>query len=569
MKHFHHLLKSLVASILQAQRRLLQHILFRLCCILFCLTAINNASMANDIVSAINKISTEDAFLQGQQHLQQANTTLAELSLTHIPANSPYAKLLAGNIATQNGDYDRAFSLLIPLQSNQTLIKSAAASLHASLSVAYEKQGDTINALDQRIRLESYLEDVTTTSINHDLIWQLLSGLSLQELIIMRGESANTTTQGWIDLSLAAKNQDIIASINTWASSYADHPAYDLAKKLLSQNAAQVSSGYPETLDKLPSNSSIAVIFLQESEPLSAKASAFIQGLQAAINKHAMLNSIKIYSAKNNNENFTQQYELAKSEGAEYFLTPKLIESVDALDTDASKTIRSILGQADLSTNDEAEAIATFAAHNAVQHISIITTNDSVAKKMLASFQSAWKRASGNEVSIITLAENTSSDNNDLFDLKEKISDQTHDMLVLALSAKNTRAIRPHIDISTPVFAFSNSNEITKNSESNTTLNALRFVDIPFLIDANNTKFAYYRKQAATLESPENNSYELWRAFALGVDYLHLLTSQTKSTPIDVIIDGLTGKISLDKSGNIKRQLSVARFTYEGIVLEQ
>src|SRR5687768_3149174 len=74
--------------------------------------------------------SAEDTFLQGLKHLQQNNITQAQVTLTRLPSQSPYSKLLAGNIAAQQGDTDQAFLLLLPLQSNTQLIKPAVASLH-------------------------------------------------------------------------------------------------------------------------------------------------------------------------------------------------------------------------------------------------------------------------------------------------------------------------------------------------------------------------------------------------------------------------------------------------------
>lgn len=572
MKYFHSLFKKLAALILQACIRLLQYIFIPLCGILLCLASIHSAALADENATVANKISAEEAFLEGQRYLEQANLPFAELSLTRIASNSPYAKLLAGNIAANNGEYDRAFLLLLPLQSNQTLIKTAVASLHASLSNAYEKQGDIINALDQLMRKETFLQDLLSINTNHERIWQLLSSMPVQELIAIRGESTDTNSQGWIDLSLATKNPEHGSSINIWANSYPDHVASEFSKKLLAQLNTQKENGSLKLLNKLPSNGQVALILPLDNGSHSANTDAFIQGLQAALNKHAMLNAIKVYPSQSTQESIAQQYTVAKNEGAEYvlapeFITPKLAETqiYTAIDTvDEANTPTRMAIQINLPIDDEAKAIAAFASSNAIQHITIITTDDDAASHLLTRFQGAWEDVSNNAAITITLAHNIKPGDADLLDLKAQIASQTHDMVVLATSAQNVRTIRPYLNISTPVFAFSNINEIVNNDQSNASLNAVRFTDIPFLIHRDDAKFAYYQSQSADI-----NSNQLLRNFALGVDYMELLIIRASAATNEMAINGLTGQLHIDKNGNIQRQLSIARFSDNGIVLEK
>jgi outer membrane PBP1 activator LpoA protein len=110
--------------------------------------------------------------------------------------------------------------------------------------------------------------------------------------------------------------------------------------------------------------------------------------------------------------------------------------------------------------------------------------------------------------------------------------------------------------------AFSDINMLDNDANANIALNAIYFVDIPFLLAPNNAQFSDYREPSAALK---NN--ELKRYFALGVDYLQLLTTGTEGNGL--VIEGLTGKLSLDDSGLVKRQLTVAKFTDQGIVLEK
>lgn len=573
MNPLHHLPKFLVAPILQRHYRLLQRILLRMSLIAIGSMSFSATSWAD------NKMSAEEAFLQGQQHVEQANTPLAELSLTRIPPASPYAKLLAGNIAAKNGEFDRTFLLLLPLQSNNTFTKAAAASLHASLSSAYEKQGDTANAVDQLMRREAYLENAEAINSNHNSIWRLLSGSLLEDLITMRGESADTTIQGWIDLSLVAKNQDVASGLSAWVNSYPDHAATAFAKNLASVNSKQ-----PKALVGLPSRGSIALVLPFGLEAYAAKADAFKLGLQAALTKHGIPNAIKIYPSSGNKESATDQYTLAKSEGAAYIiglvsnteLVPNEAPTESGIDmnsialldvnTPETKTLTASNStlSAGLSLKDEAQTIAAFATSNAIQHVVIVATDSEAAKQMVDNFQAVWETALGYQLKTITLPHDIKSGDTNLLDLKTKISEQAHDMVLLVMSAAEARIIRPYLDISTPTLAFSSIYEVANDTVSNTSLNAVRFVDIPFLLAADDAQLAYYRSQSIGL-----NSNELLRWFALGVDYLQLLIASTHAPGSELVINGLTGKLTLDKTGPIKRQLSMARFTYDGVVLEK
>ena len=500
--------------------------------------------------------------MQGQQYIEQADLELAALSLTRIPPNSPYAKLLAGNIAAKNAEFDRTFILLLPLQSNLDLNQTAIASLHASLSDAYEKQGDIASAIEQLVRRHPYLVDAQSISHNQQRVWKLLSTQTPADLIAMRGESADTTIQGWIDLSLATKNHDIATSLSTWSNSYPDHIASAFAKTLAT------TAPEPSTASAVI-NGNIALILPPVHEGISERVAAFKLGLQAALSKRNMPNEIKSYTRENDLEDINTQYSLAKSEGADYAIAPNFgialtspnPVSVVALNADISKQ------HADLSLQDEAHRIAEFATRNAMQNILILTTANEPASQMLQSFVQAWQTERGFSLKIISLIPSAvgvkdSFDLNQLMDLKANIALQAQDMLLLAMSGPEVKNVRPYLDISMPTMTFSDINMLDSDANANIALNAIYFVDIPFLLAPNNSQFSDYREHSATLK---NN--ELKRYFALGVDYLQILTTGPMGN--DLIIEGLTGKLSLDHNGQIKRQLSVAKFTDQGVVLEK
>ena len=412
------------------------------------------------------------------------------------------------------------------------------------------------------MRRHPYLVDAQAISHNQQRVWKLLSTQTPADLIAMRGESADTTIQGWIDLSLATRNQDVATSLSTWSNSYPDHIASAFAKTLAT--TAPEPSTAPAVI-----NGNIALILPPVHEGISERVAAFKLGLQAALSKRNMPNEIKSYTRANDLEDINTQYSLAKSEGADYAIAPNFginltgpnPVSVVSLNANISRK------QADLSLQDEAHRIAEFATRNAMQNILVLTTANEPASQMLQSFVQAWQTERGFSLKIISLIPSAvgvkgSFDLNQLMDLKANIALQAQDMLLLAMSGPEVKNVRPYLDISMPTMSFSDINMLDSDANANIALNAIYFVDIPFLLAPNNSQFTDYREPSAALK---NN--ELKRYFALGVDYLQILTTGLMGN--DLVIEGLTGKLSLDHSGQIQRQLSVAKFTDQGVVLEK
>lgn len=519
------------------------------------------------IVKLTSKKSPEAHFLDGNTCLKQSDIICAKLALAGIPSTSPYAKLLQGSIAFTEQQIDKSLLLLLPLQAEKNLNTEAKITLHQYLASAFESIDDTQQAIQHLMQAESVMADAalpdkqTGITANHQKIWGLLNKLDQNELIAMRGDNTDNYFQGWIDLCLAARNQDLTNSLNSWAASYADHPALEFAKNLSSANVAQ-----PATQNRLSSEGSIALILPLATEADSAKSDAFKQGLEASLTKHDLHNEIKVYPSANTQQDIDEIYTLAKNEGNAYFVVPNfnLDGTQNTINHDGTNNILHV----GLFLSDEAQRIASFATSHGIQHITIVTTDHETSKLMVTSFQAAWQAKlgiteDGDTLHIITLPNDILSASNLLLDLKSQIAAKIHDMVLLAMPAHEARLVKPHLDISTPTMAFSSVNETARSTTSDTSLNAVRFVDIPFLL-TDHAPYADYRTPDANL-----NSNELLRWFALGVDALQLLMIDQQSTSHEVTINGLTGSLTVDKSGNLKRQLSVAKFTYNGIVPEQ
>jgi outer membrane PBP1 activator LpoA protein len=529
----------------------------------------NNSPNSSSSGVAPVKKTAEANFLDGLACLKHSDTTCAQLALVGIPSQSPYAKLLAGNIATSEGDSDRAFRLLLPLQAEPGLLPQANASLHASLALAYENQPDALRALEQRTLAEDNLSDTADIQANQQHIWQLLSNLSKDELVGMRGESLDTTVQGWIDLALALQDAgQPVRNIANWRKAYPDHPASATVAKQLSEqlgNAAAtgvVSSGL---------KGQVALILPFEVEAFYPAADAIERGFVAAQANAKSDTGVKIYATRGNKDKISAIYQQAISEGAQYVVGPLTRDEVTALAAGTVPVPTLALNQPDsaaiannlytfgLSVDAEAAQIVKIARDYGMQTATIVTTPSGVSGHMTKAFDDAWIADGGQIVQQIDLTEKT-----ELADVKAQIVRRPADMILIAGNAEEARAIRPYLDLATPTFGFSHIYAGNAHEPLDRALSAVRFVDLPWLLNQDEPAFASYKAAAADLPPGE-----MQRWFALGADAYQLLLTLTQQPNKAATIRGLTGKIHVSPSGEITRELALGRFSTDGIVAEK
>lgn len=510
------------------------------------------------------KKTPEANFQEGDSCLRQGNISCAKLALASIPATSPYAKLLAGKIALSEQLTDQALSLLLPLQTDSTMVPSARIRLHESLATLFENLDDAQQAMQHLIQAEAILTNIkavdshTSTQAVHDRIWALLDKSGQAELVTLRGNNTDTVFQGWIDLRLAAYNQDPSGSIMAWSMLYPDHPAQMLVKNLAAGKHTQ-----PALEISLASTGSIAVIMPLSSEIQAAKAQAFRLGLEAALNRYGLQNTTKIYPVSNNPPGQHEAYTLAKQEGNTYFIQPILDATnndnrIETTDADSVLHLSALFA-------DEIQHIIDFASLQSMQEIAIISTEDGSFREMAVQFESAWRQHAGDDAVVMTTlpADITAADNR-LLELKAELAAKKHDMILLALPTEKIRLLRPYLQISTPTMTFSEANEYSDDAGDHAALNAIRLYDIPYLLFADKAPYSDYEILDADM-----NSNALLRWFALGVDSLQLLAAGQQLSAREISINGLTGQLTIDSSGTIKRALPLARFTHSGISTEQ
>lgn len=211
-----------------------------------------------------------------------------------------------------------------------------------------------------------------------------------------------------------------------------------------------------------------------------------------------------------------------------------------------------------LSVDEEAAQIANLARSYGMQTAIIVASDNPLGSHMANAFSEAWIRQGG-QIKLQAVITRMS----DLEDVKTQISTQPADMIFIAADAAEARAIRPYLDIATPTFALSHVYSGLLHDPLDKPLLAVRFVDMPWLLNPDDPAFAAYKEAASDLPPGK-----MQRWYALGVDAYQLLQSLVQHPGQPFTLRGLTGKIYVSADGDISRQLAVGSFGTNGIVLE-
>ncbi len=505
---------------------------------------------------SVIKKSAEAQFLDGKTCLEQANINCAKVALALIPSISPYAKILDGAIALQNNQTDQALLQLLPLQFDESLIAPAKIMLHRTLAQIFANIGDIQQAVQHFINAETLLRQKQTHDLSdeidtsHKQIWQVLHTLAPADLIALRGNNTDSIFQGWIDLTLAAQHSENKPRIAEWRTIYADHPAQKFTQTLV-ENAPPASSVAAFNPDSV-----VTVILPSQTEMHSASINAFMLGLETAANLAQISNPIQTYHAAQ-----IQPEEIARTD---YFVVPEFSETTEL--TLEKNTAGTPVLRIRMPLRDEAHTILKFTKRHNMQHPTIITTQHESAQAMLSSIREAWsndyEQSGYDEPHTITLDADILAQPIKLLDLKSQINSKLHDIVILAMPAQDVIKIRPYLDISTPTITFSAIHDIAFENDALKILNALRFVDIPFLLESK-PEHDDYRNAAAELKQKD-----LLRWFALGADTIQLMRLINQQNISPALTKGLAGDYELTDSGQLRRNLSSARFNQNGVDTE-
>jgi outer membrane PBP1 activator LpoA protein len=506
----------------------------------------------------------DERYMTGSACLARQDITCAQVALAGIPPTSAYAKVLEAQIASAQNDDDTVLRLLLPLQVETNIKPAALASLHATLARAYERQGNVLRAVEERAQADGFFDTLEASADNQQKLMAALTSQPKAALLEMRGESSDTAVQGWIDLALAvAYSGNPAAAVVQWRRAYPDHRAHEAAF------AAAAPAAQPAKATAL--SGKIALLLPIETPTFAFAAEAVRSGFLAAKIADGNTAEVTLYPTHGTPDDVAAIYREAVAEGAQYVVGPMTRLEVPALLEPGLVTVPTLalnlpdenanvpekLVEFGLPVEDEAAQLARAARNQGMQTAVIAASSTPLGKRMAQAFAAAWTEQGG---AVVFQAEFGSDTN--LVDFKAQIASEPADMLFLAATADEARRVRPYLPQAVPTYALSHVYDGDALNPQNSALNAIHFVDMPWLLEPAESHSATLREASSALTP----SAQRW--FAVGVDAWQILGALASGQPSDTWqLRGLTGTLSLHDH-RIQRALPLAQFRNNGVALE-
>ncbi|AOY01611.1 hypothetical protein BJP62_14815 [Jeongeupia sp. USM3] len=202
-----------------------------------------------------------------------------------------------------------------------------------------------------------------------------------------------------------------------------------------------------------------------------------------------------------------------------------------------------------LSVEQEASEVARLMNENGVRNPLILIAANPLSQRMSQGFAAAWQ-ALGNPAPQVVDAGNATQG---LAGLRAQINAKGADAVFLATGFKLGRKVRPFIGNDLPVYATSQINPGPLPATAIADLNGVRFLDMPWLVNADDPYYALFARARSN-----SNDYE--RMFALGVDAWRIAATLIHAPGQPVSFDGITGRLKQRTDGVIERRLLPERF---------
>lgn len=482
------------------------------------------------------------------------------------------------------------FKMLGQLQQFRKLtLASIDAKLHA-FSLQSTDQPQQLNELD----------DI-------EQLWQHLSQLSQWQLNQLKALNP-PHMKGWFRLvnyahKFGGDQQRFSRYLNQWQRQYPGHPAKSVVNNLLNENSINNNSKQLNQLDDAINN--IAVIL-----PLSGKqkvaGSVAQQGILAAYQNDASktlhfidANQLDMTTLKASFDHLSIDYvigPLLKPHVKDYLAQTELniptlllnLPSKTLVEQSLQKSYGLLPHQVALSMRREDQAVqaATTLSQKQYQQPLILSHQDNTSKSIAKAFTVQWKLITGKlpETVYVTEGKNTQEKLKESLDVllsqqrvddlqirvKQTLKTQTRnrrdvDMIYLVGTTKQTRLLKPYIDVNIspfaeliPIYGSSLSHSSAVDASDKRDLTGLIFTEIPWSLSS-----TQQNKQLAQISHKlwPNRSDSLQRFFAMGFDSYSILDKISLMKNKSYIRHfGQTGVLKLNSNNILTRSLLWGRY---------
>jgi len=472
------------------------------------------------------------------------------------------------------------------------------AKFHETRATILQLKKEYFAAAEERILLNSYLDDTQEISDNYQKLWQSLSQLSPSELDTYRTNNAGILTS-WLELAIINKTMlqntvNLEASITTWQQRYPDHPALDDIipeiidiSKSLAEQPLQVALLLPFT-----GRYNDASIAIREG---------FIAAWYESRDDKPI---IKIYNT--DTENVISRYAQAITEGADFVVGPLQKPAITKLIEQSEITVRTlVLNQYDgkydisntlspsplpaiiqfgLSPEEEARQVAERAWFDGRARAISITTGDERSRRIHDAFATHWqeiggillehvsigqdvKELSGPIKSVLNIDQSEQRSKTLRSKLQRSLKTETRrrqdvDIIFMAVPPPIARQLVPQLRYygteNIALYSISNIYTGNVNIREDSDINGVLFVDMPWVIDPEN-EYSPLNRMIERYRKPSHSAYK--RLYAFGIDAYRLIPRLAElSLQPGQQYEGKTGYIKIDEAGRVQRRQIWAQF---------
>lgn len=302
----------------------------------------------------------------------------------------------------------------------------------------------------------------------------------------------------------------------------------------------------------------IALLLPLKSESFSAAAEAvqlgFVAAMEARIQGLFRELPVRVYSSFDESSDIVALYHQAIDSGARAVVGPMTRIGVSMLAAEPvipvpTLALNVVEGQPaeqmyffGMAVEGEARQAAQLARQQGLHQAIVIATRAQLAQRLQFAFEEEWHRSGG-----AILDEIEFDDDPAVF---AEIADRPDIAIFLAADAEKARLIRPYLPNQLPVYATSRVFLGNDDTLINYDLNGIRFVDMPWLLQADHPAVMIYRRA----NPPLSAEYE--RLYALGIDAFRLIRLLLAGKVDNALpLDGVSGRIELE--GHIFQRMAV------------
>ncbi|TNH03533.1 penicillin-binding protein activator [Testudinibacter sp. TR-2022] len=533
----------------------------------------NYQLLAARVLLTENKMSQAESLLASLQKLDKEQTLDKNLLMAQI-----YANKRANNNANTTLQ-------TIPL--NQ-LSNSQKARYYITQAKIADNQNNLTDALRSLVLADQVISDTERKQQNINNIWKLLRAGNATTLRNIAPESGDIALNGWLSLinaynSNIAQPENLRNAIQSWRSAYPNHSA-----AYLLPTEIQDALNYQQV-----SLSNIALLL-----PTSGNAQLIGNTIKKGFDDARGQSAVTITTYDTMTTPMADIIAQAKANGIQAIVGPLIKNQVDnllagdtsglqvlALNSTANAQPIANVCYYGLSPEAEARSAADRIWNDGIRNPLVIVPQNDLGQRTASAFNLRWQQLAATDASTQfyhsandilaalqsglgnsqseqrseTIAAITGAnvqtnsytrediqalyivaDSNDLLDIKNMINNSAY--------GRNLK-----------LYATSRSNSPNNGPDYRLTMEGLKFSEIPFLSDTQNSQ---YNQVANTL----GGDYSLIRLYAMGSDAWLLINKFNELRQIPgYTINGLTGKLSAGNGCNIDRDM--AWLEYQGGVI--